>query len=198
MLSIEQLYDRISKAVMLESDDAAVRVTAEYQPAAGWEAKVFPPTYREKGEKERKTYVFEKRWDGSKLVDVVLLDSVQSQAGRVEAALDRAAAELGIPRLVLEVEADGQVVRISSLTASHRSRDAYFRDSCLNGQAFDKSDLGGVLLDATADSATALLRHVPNDLVFGVWDSHRGRRVVLKVARSYVTRSTFRGSRRFR
>lgn len=182
-MDTEQILDRVEKAVTLEGDDAAIRVHAEYQPQAGRTAKVFPPTYLPA---DGTRYHFEERWDATgERVPVVVLDSFQSQANRVEAALRDQAESLGLPQLVLEAQLEDRTVTVSTLDAPHRSRDAYFLDSELDGVAFDKSEVGQALARVTADDATAALRYAPYDLVFGVWDSHRGKRIATKFARTY-------------
>ncbi len=186
MTVITEVYDRLVEAVQLRGDDAAIRIQAEYEPQAGPSAKVFPPTYIPGQDQER--YHFEPRWgEEGKPVDVVVLDSYQSQANRVEAALKANAEELQLPQLVVEMVADGRLVRISSLDAPHRSRDAYFLDSEIDGVAFDKTDIGVALSTATADNATAYLRYAPYDLIYGVWDSHRGKRIATKFARIFTS-----------
>lgn len=181
----ERLLDRLERAVSLAGDDAAVRVVAVYGPQAGAVAKVFPPTYMER---DGTRYHFERRWgqDGQ-LRGVVILDSVQSQANRAEAALLARAGELGLPQLVLEVVLEDRTVRISSLQAPHRSRDAYFLDALLDGVPFDKTEIGAALNGVTTDDATAYLRYAPCDLVYGVWDSHRGKRLPVKFPRVYTS-----------
>ncbi|WP_322819011.1 type I-U CRISPR-associated RAMP protein Csb1/Cas7u [Tepidiforma sp.] len=185
MVDIASLYERLARAVMLESDDAAIRVRAEYEPQAGPAAKVFPPTYLER---EGTKYHFERRWrqDGS-AAEVVVLDSYQSQANRCEAALARVASELGLPRLLLRYAVNGMLVEISSLEAPHRSRDAYFLDSTVNGARFDQTEVGKALDSTTLADLSAYLRYAPTDLVYGVWDSHRGKRIALKFARAYTS-----------
>jgi CRISPR-associated protein Csb1 len=120
-------------------------------------------------------------------VKVVILDSYQSQANRVERTLLANATDLGLPQIVLETEVDGCKIRVSSLDAPHRSRDAYFLDSTIDGTRFDDADIGKALNNATLDDATAFLRYAPYDLIFGVWDSHRGKRIALKFPRSYTS-----------
>ena len=63
------------------SSAAAFRCVTEFQPAGGPGDKIFPPTY------EGGRYAVEKRMVDERLVDCVLLDSVQSQANRMELAL---------------------------------------------------------------------------------------------------------------
>lgn len=177
-----EIIDRLATALALEGDDAAIQVHGEYEPLAGREAKVFPPTYI------GPTHHFEERWneDGQRVM-VCVLDSYQSQANRVEEALKAEAEELGLPQLVLETEVEGRPVRISNFDAPHRSRDAYFVDSELDGERFDRSKLGRALELVDAGNATAAMRHFPLDLVLGVWDSHRGKRMTTKFARSYTS-----------
>lgn len=184
-MSMRALLTRIDKAVALESDDAAIRISADYQPQAGVGAKVFPPTYMEH---DGTRYHFENRWrpDGHPS-EVVILDSYQSQANRCEAALEREAAALGLPRIVMRYRVDGRVIEISSLEAPHRSRDAYFLDSRLGGKPFDDSEIGSALNEAGLKDLTPYLEYAPTDLVYGVWDSHRGKRLALKFARSYTS-----------
>jgi CRISPR-associated protein Csb1 len=188
MTAIEELYDRLAAAVQLKGDDAAIRIHAEYEPQAGPSAKVYPPTYIPKRGEDNPQYHEETRWgEDGEPVDVVVLDSYQSQANRVEAALKANAEELGLPQLVIETTADGRTVRLSSLDAPHRSRDAYFLDSEMDSVAFDKTKIGKALNNATADDATAYLRYAPYDLIYGVWDSHRGRRIAIKFARAFTS-----------
>lgn len=182
-MKTEGILDRLEDAVMLRSDDAAIRIHATYQPQAGAKAKVFPPTYLPDGETK---YHFEERWgDDGETVSVVVLDSIQSQANRCERALDREADRLGLPRLLLRAALKERDVEISVLEAPHRSRDAYFIDSQIDGTPFDATEIGRALNSVTAKDATAALRYAPYDLVYGVWDSHRNRRVPTKFPRSY-------------
>lgn len=182
---VAAFLDRLERAVSLESDDAAIRVRAQYAPQAGWTSKVFPPTYLPANGTK---YHIEQRWgaDGT-LVDVVILDSYQSQANRAEAALAREAQSLGLPQLVLQTKVGDRHLKVSSLEAPHRSRDAYFRDCELENKPFDETPLGRSLAEATPGNETPFLEFAPYDLIYGVWDSHRGKRIALKFARAYTS-----------
>ena len=185
MADLDALYERLAAAVTLQNDDAAIRIRAEYEPQAGTGAKVFPPTYMESNGTR---YHFERRWspEGTP-VEVVVLDSYQSQANRCEAALDRVADRLGLPRLLMRFTHDGVTIELSNLAAPHRSRDAYFLDSHVDGRPFDETEIGQALDRASIDDLTSFLAYVPTDLIYGVWDSHRGKRLALKFARSYTS-----------
>lgn len=187
-MDVEQLYDRLAAAASLEGADAAIRFRATYEPAAGPGSKVSPPTYPVE---DRSTpYLFEDRRVPDGVRRAVLLDSRQAQANRCEEALARAIEQdrVWIPHLVLGVETHGRRVTITSLTAPHRSRDAYFRDAeDPEGRPFDETEAGRALAACTPEDATALYRYAPTDLVYGVWDSHRGLRLAARFPRVYTS-----------
>ncbi len=191
-MNIVETLARIGDAVMLDSADAAIRVHAEYEPQMGPRAKVYPPTYIADSDGEK--YHLEKRWDSDgEEADVVVIDSIQSQAARAEKALASYIEALGLPVIALDTsiedEETGEVrsLRITSLDAPHRSRDAYFLDATLDGVLFDKTEVGKELLAASNEDTTAYLKYSPGDLLFGVWDSHRGKRLPTKFARAYTS-----------
>jgi CRISPR-associated protein Csb1 len=186
-MPIEQLYERLIAAASLDGDDGAIRIIGTYDPAAGQGTKISPPTYP-KSPNSDSPYVVEDRGapDGTSY-KCALLDSRQSQANRCEEALQEAidTGEISLPHLVLDVETHGTAVRITSLSAPHRSRDAYFRDALgHDGARFDATPAGVALL---AGAGPAFYRYSPADLVFGVWDSHRQRRIQTKFPRVYTS-----------
>lgn len=174
-------------------EDAALRRRQRLQPAGGPGDKLFPPTYpEENGATRVATHVFERRRiDGAERV-CVLIDSVQSQANRLEEAL-LAVAEAGrirLPRLVVDFPGAGlnSVGPISVLEAPHRIFDAILRDSNLGDTAFRDSDLGRNLRQATPADATAILQAAPSALLFGAWNSTgEGGGLGAKFARAIVS-----------
>jgi CRISPR-associated protein Csb1 len=150
---------------------AAFRCVTDYQPAGGAGDKVFPPTYG--GGK----YATEERVnpETGEVKQCVLLDSVQSQANRMELALLDAqrAGKVELP-LLLTCFDQPELPRkftVTSLEAPHRIADALFRDSLLDGIIFRKSDKGRLLDVADIRNATGLFGLCPTALVFGLWDS---------------------------
>lgn len=194
-MDIPSMYDRLAAGASLESDDAAIRIRASYEPGAGRGAKVSPPTYPQDGRES--PYLIEERVgpDGNP-EKVVLLDSRQSQANRCEEALQYEVDDgrISLPHLAVELTTHGRPIRITSLTAPHRSRDAYFRDSQIDGAVFDDTPIGRSLTDVSPADATALYLHSPADLVYGVWDSHRGKRLQTKFPRVYTSELVGRGA----
>jgi len=157
-------------------EDAAFRRRRRLQPAGGAGDKLFPPTYPGEGDRNAPPqHVFERRRVGDADLWCVLLDSVQSQANRLEEALlDAARSErFPLPRLVVDFASSGinSIGEISTLDAPHRVFDAIFRDSLLDGKPFQDSELGQKLKTATAKDASILLETSPTALLFGVWHS---------------------------
>ncbi|MFN7779678.1 MAG: type I-U CRISPR-associated RAMP protein Csb1/Cas7u [Betaproteobacteria bacterium] len=155
---------------------AAFRCVTDYQPAGGPGDKVFPPTY------ERGEYAEEERVDPvtGEVIRCVLLDSVQSQANRMELALKDAMDAPDGPLLpMLQVEFGGtdlsKQITVTSLDAPHRVADAIFRDSLIDEGGtqvpFRNSKKGRILDESDLRNATGLFGLCPTALLFGLWDS---------------------------
>jgi len=162
---------------------AAFRCRRRLQPAGGEGDKVFPPTFA------GAVYAIEKRRvpGRSDAVHCVLLDSVQSQANRMEQALQEAidAGTLNLPHVVVDfsehdpkdggAEEPGKLIdaigKVTSLQVPHRLADAILRDSNANGTRFRDSEKGKALNRVSLANATPLFEMCPTALVFGMWDS---------------------------
>ena len=163
--------DRQTLQEALQGTAAAFRCVTDYQPAGGPGDKIFPPTY------EGGKYATEERIDPETGAPrpCVLLDSVQSQANRMELALleSHRAGKVELPLLVTRFDQEELLKKFSvtSLEAPHRVADALFRDSRLDGTIFRKSDKGSILDKADVRNATGLFGICPTALLFGLWDS---------------------------
>jgi CRISPR-associated protein Csb1 len=171
---VERLYDQLIGAAGLRGQRAVIRIGATYRPAGGDGSKVHPPTFPLS---DGQPYLLEERLVDGRTRSDVLLDSAPSQANRAEAALLRArrAGLIDVPLLELRHVGAAQVV-LTSLEFPHRYADAYVRDSLLDGERFDRTELGKALQGACLDDASAVYRHDPGSLVFGAWNSHRSGR----------------------
>ncbi len=162
-------------AEAVEGRLAAFRVRSRLQPVGGPGDKIFPTTYAPPaGAKTR--YATERRRVNGEVVETVLLDSVASQANRMELALLQAYERglIQLPMIAVDFSAYDDLVdlgRITTLEAPHRIADAIFRDSGLDGTAFRMSDIGRAVTDANSRAATPILKWCPTALVFGLWDS---------------------------
>ncbi|MFB3826482.1 MAG: type I-U CRISPR-associated RAMP protein Csb1/Cas7u [Bryobacteraceae bacterium] len=140
--------------------------------------KVFPSTYA------GGVYAVEDRRIDGRIVRCVVLDSVQSQANRMEELLQEAflpnwremptdgdPSDCDLPIVAVHVGRHGW---ITSLTAPHRIHDAILRDSELNRTRFRDSAIGQAIVAARLHNATAFYRFCPTSLIFGTWDSTAG------------------------
>ncbi|MBI5770292.1 MAG: type I-U CRISPR-associated protein Cas7 [Verrucomicrobia bacterium] len=184
----------MSKTLDLATLQSAVRSSAAFrcrrrlQPAGGPGDKVFPPTFA------GAVYAVEQRRvvgeDGKILPEpktCVVLDTVQSQANRMEQALQEAidGGRIAIPVLKVDFSAWSptgsksadekfidDVGTITSLQVPHRLADAILRDSqTQDGTPFRKSEKGKALNTVSQRNATALYQLCPTALIFGMWDS---------------------------
>ena len=167
----ELTFDKLRRAVAGEA--VALRSKTTLQPAGGPGDKVFPPTYAVSSDHK---YATEERQLGDKVSEVVLLDSVASQANRAELALLEGweMGDLKFPVPFVDFTIDDEVADIGKLTvleAPHRLADAIFRDSLLDDTLFRLSDIGRAITDAQPRNAAALFRYSPTGLLFGMWDS---------------------------
>ena len=187
----ELTFEKLKSAV--SGSAAAFRCRNTLQPAGGEGDKVFPPTYAGAKYAEEKRKIPER----DEPVPCVLLDSVQSQANRMEEALQMAveSKELAIPLIQVdfsdyaptgnegEDRENGKfrddIGKITSLQLPHRLADAILRDSEVEendgGQTkpvpFRHSKVGKGINTASLKNATPIFRLCPTALLFGMWDS---------------------------
>ena len=163
-MKLEKLNEIVGSA-------AALRFRTRLQPAGGQGDKVFPPTY------EGGKYAEEKRKIDGVSLPCVHLDSVQSQANRMELALLEAIREgrISIPIVEVDFPAKDPALKdvgiISSFEAPHRMADAILRDSGLGGKRFRDMPEGKLLDESSIHDATGLFGINPASLLFGIWDS---------------------------
>jgi CRISPR-associated protein Csb1 len=147
----------------VKDDGPAALVLREHlMPAEGADGVLFPATFAAgngfPGGYNINSFGVEK--DGK---NVCLIDSIGSQANRIEALFMREEYRLLVPQIV--VKAGEKEVNL--LEAGHRAGDALFRCSSLQDdleQAF-RSELTG--------ECEPLAKIAPTSLVFGVWDSRK-------------------------
>jgi len=170
-MTLQDLHAAVSGSIV------AIRGKALLQPAGGPGDKVFPPSHsvgernRDRGAKYARE---DRRLPGGEVETCVLLDSVQSQANRMEEALEAlwAAKKIALPVISVSfADVAPDVGVVTSLSAPHRIADALLRDSLLDGKLFRLSDLGKSFTDSSLRNAAPLFRVCPTGLVFGLWDS---------------------------
>lgn len=153
---------------------AAARIVAAYQPSGGPGSRVFPPTFPTTATDPSPYLMEERRARDGEVHEASIFDQVPAQANRCEeataAAWRRGAVRMPMLRLV---HRGASSFELTGLDAPHRAFDAYWRDSLLDGEKFDSTEIGKALLSSSLTDATALLEYDPGTLVYGGWNSHR-------------------------
>jgi CRISPR-associated protein Csb1 len=121
-------------------------------------------------------YAMERRRIDGREVETVLLDSVASQANRMEEALLEGwrRQHLAFPVVWVDFSVEEglqDLEQISALQAPHRIADALLRDSVLDGTPFRDTAIGKDFTDSRVTYATGMYKHCPTALIFGIWDS---------------------------
>lgn len=163
-------YEELRAAVAGEG--VALRSVIELQPAGGRGDRVYPATYKDGN---ITTYALE-GMRGHGEYERVVLDSVASQANRLEGALENAldAGILDFPVPFVDFgdcKSVRDVNRVTVLQAPHRIADGMFRDSLFDGELFRLSHIGQAITEARPDNAMAMFRYAPTCLLFGAWNS---------------------------
>jgi CRISPR-associated protein Csb1 len=172
-------YDELRAGV--SGDAVGVRCRTVLQPLGGPGDKVFPPTYSVPASAETR-YATEDRYvqpadgNGGSVAKSVVLDSVASQANRLELALLDAIRRGDLAAPVTSVDFTpvpglAGLDRISDYEAPHRIFDALLRDSYDGDHLFRNGPVGTAVTEARPRDAAALYHHSPHTLVFGGWDS---------------------------
>jgi CRISPR-associated protein Csb1 len=148
-------------------DGPAAVVLREYLvPVEGEDGVFFPATYAPQlgADKDRTKFqggynidVFN---DGS---NIVLVDSVGSQANRIEPLFAKSGYSDLVPQVIVAFPTRG--IRLNLLNANHRAADAIVRCS-----AFEK-DLRDAFQEVQRGNAEKLAQIAPTSLLFGAWDS---------------------------
>ncbi len=185
MTGIDVSLGRFDEWLSDDSPYAALVLRQWLVPVEGRDAVVFPPTYA------RPDGVHDEDWTGyniDRLDDgtrVCLIDSVGSQANRMEPIFKRERYKHLVPQVTVNarVVTNGQArdVSIHLLDAGHRAADAIVRFSTLGPrfhEAFRAFQQDG--------SAERLARIAPTSIVFGCWDSRATQAKLPRVVRSVI------------
>ncbi len=172
---------------LINADGPAALVVREHLiPVEGADAVFFPPTYAPSRKGEKSGYNIDTASDGS---NVVLVDSVGSQANRMEPMFKEKPYSSLVPQIVIKA---GEK-EVNLLDAGHRAGDAIARCSALK-------DVLNKAFEAILKSSNALplARIAPTSLVFGVWDSRDTQaklpRLIASTIRAYNVRPLTRSA----
>jgi len=138
-------------------------------PVEGEGGVIFPPTYAEIG------YNIDTLSDGTK---VVTIDSVGSQANRIEPIFKRKPFDELVPQIDI---AFGQGQTLSILDAGHRLGDAVVRSTAL-----DKEARAAFVAYRDKGDAQLLAKLAPTSIVFGAWDSRDTQAKLPRIVQSTI------------
>ena len=186
--SSEEMLEQFDK--YLEFDDVAALVIRESLiPVEGKDGVVFPATYAA-GPGFKGGYNIDSH-NGKEEQNVCLIDSVGSQANRIEPLFKNRRYAALVPQITVRAGSK----EINLLDAGHRSGDAIVRCSALQEplqKAFHQ------VLDSNHEP---LARIAPTSLVFGVWDSRdtgaKIPRLIASTIRAFNVRKLTRSAQYF-
>lgn len=168
----------------LNDDGPAALVIREHlMPVEGTDGVLFPATFAA-GDGFRGGYNIDEK-DGK---NVCLIDSVGSQANRIEPLFLRAKYQHLVPQIVIRAGEH----EVNILEAGHRAGDALVRCSEL------QKELQDVFKAVLAGDVGPLAMVAPTSLVFGVWDSRDTQaklpRLVSSTVRAFDVQKLTRGA----
>lgn len=178
----------------LESDDVAALVIRESLiPVEGKDGVVFPATYAVgQGTGFKGGYNIDSHLRKDKEgQNVCLIDSVGSQANRMEPLFKNPPYDALLPQIIVQAGSK----KINLLDAGHRAGDAIVRCSAL------QEPLQRAFHEVLASNYEPLARIAPTSLVFGAWDSRDTQakvpRLIASTIRAFNVRELKRSAQYF-
>jgi CRISPR-associated protein Csb1 len=178
---------------LLKADGPAAIVLKQWLKPVGDEI-IFPPTYANPDGDGPPVYNID--WFGpNQEHSVCVIDSVPSQANRIEPAFATIADGKLVPQVRVEAEVNGEPTYVNLLDAGHRAADAIVRFSPL------ADDLKKAIKDRGNGDSLALAKLAPTSLIFGMWDSRdtgvKVPRLINSIIRAYDVREFRRSAQYF-
>lgn len=178
-----------------DNGPAALVIREQLMPVEGTEGVVFPATFAA-GDGFSGGYNINSFGDEKDGRNVCLIDSIGSQANRIEPLFMKEMYRHLVPQLVVKVtmKVNGEDVlrEVNILQVGHRAGDALFRCS-----AFHPS-FQSAFRQFLAGNAVPLAKAAPTSLVFGVWDSRDTQaklpRLIGATIRAFNVRKLTRGA----
>ncbi len=150
----------------------ALHLKQKLVPVEGEGGVIFPPTYADIG------YNIDTLSDGTK---VALIDSVGSQANRIEPIFKREPYSELVPQIEIKYGDQDDQKSVSIFEVGHRLGDALIRSSELGNTAKEAFDSF-----LNSGDASALAKLAPTSLVFGVWDSRDTQAKLPRIVQSVI------------
>ncbi len=149
-----------------DSGPAALVIREQLIPVEGPDGVFFPATYAPQQGADRDKEKFQGGYNIDVFPDgtnVCLIDSVGSQANRIEPLFAKKSYSDLVPQIIVTFPSKG--LRLNLLHANHRAADAIVRCSPF------EQELRTAFQEVLRGNAEKLAKLAPTSLVFGVWDS---------------------------
>ncbi|PYP84345.1 MAG: type I-U CRISPR-associated protein Cas7 [Blastocatellia bacterium AA13] len=169
---------------LLKDSGPAAIVFKQWLKPVGSEV-FFPPTYANPSQRKGDPPVYNiDRFESAKH-SVCVIDSIPSQANRIEPSLGRVTDKEGkairlVPKVVVKTMVDGEEKQVNLLEAGHRAADAVVQLSSL------REDITKAIKAYRDGDATRLAKLAPTSLVFGMWDSRKSGVKVPRLLNSII------------
>jgi len=162
---------------LTDGTDAAALVMRQWlEPVEGKDAVIFPPTYPI--EQDRAGYNIDRFEDGT---SVCQIDSVGSQANRMEPIFKREKYRHLVPQVIIRARVNGGDREVHLLDAGHRAADAIVRFSTIGPELYE-----AFYAFQRQGNAERLARIAPTSIVFGSWDSRATQAKLPRIVRSVI------------
>jgi CRISPR-associated protein Csb1 len=167
MMDLESLLDKKNVALVIKES---------LNPVEGKESIIYPPTYADIG------YNIDPIKKDEKIVgNVCTIDSIGSQANRMEPIFKKEPYKELIPHIMVQIKKKDEVIdEVDILDAGHRIADAVVRFSNLG------PEIERAFTDADRGDRSTLARLSPTSLIFGCWDSRGTGCKVPRIVRSTI------------
>lgn len=181
---------------LLQEDGPAAFVAKQWLKPVGDEI-IFPPTYASPSQKKGDPPVYNiDRFGPNQQYSVCVIDSIPSQANRIEPAFATIAGGKLVPQVYIHATAEDEDVRVNLLEASHRAADAIVRFSPLL-----VGEMKAAIKEQGKGDSLALVKLAPTSLIFGMWDSRdtgvKVPRLINSIIRAYDVREHRRSAQYF-
>ncbi|MGA2034982.1 MAG: type I-U CRISPR-associated RAMP protein Csb1/Cas7u [Thermoguttaceae bacterium] len=175
---------------LTDAGPAALVIREHLMPVEGTDGVLFPATFAA-GDGFPGGYNIDRFGEGKDGKNVCLIDSVGSQANRIEPLFMREKYRHLVPQIVIKAGEH----EVNILEAGHRAGDALVRCSSL------QDEIEAVFQASIKGDASPLAKIAPTSLVFGVWNS-RGQkgnqdkrpRLIASVIRAFNVRELSRSA----
>jgi len=179
-MSKEEILKNFDQWLENGSEFAAIVMRQWLEPIQGTDSVIFPPTYATPERSKEENWIGY-NIDGEGATSVCQIDSVGSQANRMEPIFKRDPYRKLVPQIIIKATTEGKERKINLLDAGHRAADAIVRFSQLGPELHEAFQLY-----RDEGNVEPLARIAPTSIIFGSWDSRATQAKLPRIVRSVI------------